>query len=233
MQNYPTIVSIEGNIGSGKSTLVETLKDIFKSRSDICFLDEPVETWNSIQDKNGKNIIEKYYENQEKYAFSFQMMAYISRISLLRKALKNSKNKLIITERSIFTDRNVFAKMLYDDDKIQEVEFVIYNKWFDEFINDIPDINVIYLQVKPEIAMERVIKRNRPGENINLEYLSRCNLYHDLWLGSEFEFKRLTLNGNENIDDNKNLFNEWIPKILNFFEELLNEKLLKKTSNYC
>ena len=123
-------------------------KDIFKSRSDICFLDEPVETWNSIQDKNGKNIIEKYYENQEKYAFSFQMMAYISRISLLRKALKNSKNKLIITERSIFTDRNVFAKMLYDDDKIQEVEFVIYNKWFDEFINDISDINVIYLQVK-------------------------------------------------------------------------------------
>ena len=68
---------------------------------------------------------------------------------------------------------------------------------------------------------------------INLEYLSRCNLYHDLWLGSEFEFKRLTLNGNENIDDNKNLFNEWIPKILNFFEELLSKKLLKKTSNYC
>ena len=81
------IFTIEGNIGSGKSTLVKKLKNTFHNIENIkiIFLDEPVSVWENIKDKDGKNIIEKYYENQKKYAFSFQMMAYISRIMKLNK----------------------------------------------------------------------------------------------------------------------------------------------------
>ena len=137
MSSGPIIISVDGNIGSGKSTIVEYLKNnIYKvnhKKLKIYFLEEPVNVWESIIDKNdGKNIIEKFYENNEKYAFTFQMIAYISRLSLLKKIIKKDYD-IIITERSIFTDRNVFAQMLYDSGKINEIEFITYNKWFDEF----------------------------------------------------------------------------------------------------
>mgnify|MGYP000683927573 CR=1 FL=1 len=57
------------------------------------------------------------------------MMAYITRITQLRKAIQQHKNCIIITERSILTDKNVFAKMLHDDKKIEEINYNIYKLW--------------------------------------------------------------------------------------------------------
>ena len=140
-----TIFSVEGNIGSGKSTLVNVLKDYFsqnETERTIVFLDEPVHEWESITDSNGESILSKFYANQTKYAFSFQMMAYISRIANLRRAIRENPGAIIITERSVLTDKNVFAKMLYDDDKIEEVNYKIYLNWFDEFSKDLPIIGI-------------------------------------------------------------------------------------------
>ena len=192
------IFSIEGNIGSGKSTLVKKLKKTFDNIDNIkiIFLQEPVSVWENIKDKKGKNIIEKYYENQKKYAFSFQMMAYISRIHQIKEVLKNNKNVIIITERSIFTDKEIFAKMLYDDDKIEHIEYNIYLKWFNEFVKDIPISGIIYVKTNPEICEKRVIKRNRKGETIPLSYLQNCHTYHENWLNNE-NTPILTLNGNQ------------------------------------
>ena len=192
------IFTIEGNIGSGKSTLVKKLKKTFDNIDNIkiIFLQEPVSVWENIKDKNGKNIIEKYYENQKKYAFSFQMMAYISRIHQIKDVLKTNKNVIIISERSIFTDKEIFAKMLYDDNKIEEIEYNIYLKWFDEFVKDIPISGIIYVKTNPEICEKRVIKRNRKGETIPLSYLQNCHRYHENWLNNE-NTPILTLNGNQ------------------------------------
>ena len=95
--SIPKIIAIEGNIGSGKSTLVSKLEEIFKNNTDYYFLQEPVSIWNTIKDENGVTILEKFYNETEKYAFQFQIMAYISRLSILREALKNKKAKYIIT----------------------------------------------------------------------------------------------------------------------------------------
>ena len=91
INNASKIYSIEGNIGSGKSTIIKILKEHFKSNDNIIFLLEPVDEWNTICD-NDKTILEKYYENKKQYAFSFQMMAYISRLSQLKEALKKGYN---------------------------------------------------------------------------------------------------------------------------------------------
>jgi len=122
------IFSVEGNIGSGKSTLVKMLKEHLKKikNTEVIYLPEPVAEWESIKDSDGKNAIEKYYENPDKYAFSFQMMAYISRIHQLRETLQTNNNVIIICERSVFTDKEIFAKMLHDDGKIGEIEYNIY-----------------------------------------------------------------------------------------------------------
>ena len=176
----PLIISIEGNIGTGKSTLIEKVQKYLSEQYPhvkIGYIPEPVDIWNCVTDNNGMTILEKYYENQHKYAFSFQMMAYISRLSIIRNALRQA-NDIIIMERSIFTDCEVFAKMLYADGKIEEIEYNIYMKWFNEFIGDLPMIWHIYIQAAPTVSAGRVIKRGRQGEIIPLSYLEKCHDNH-------------------------------------------------------
>ena len=211
----PQIISIEGNIGSGKSTLVSNLREKFKYNKEFYFLDEPVNIWNTVKDENGITILEKFYNETDKYAFQFQMMAYISRLSILREAIKNKNTKYIITERSIYTDANVFAKMLYDDKKITLIEYTIYTKWFNEFILDVPITKIIYVKTDPEIAHNRVIIRNRTGENIPIDYLKRCHEYHENWLENE-NCNKITLDGDFNIYDNPDILSTWITRIENF-----------------
>ena len=175
-----TVLSIEGNIGSGKSTIIEFLKEKYKDSSDFIFLPEPIDQWEQIKDKENNTILSKFYNDQKKYSFAFQMMAYISRLELLRKAIQENPSKIIITERSLFTDKFVFAQMLYDDHKMEEIEYQIYNKWFHSFIDLAPLHKLIYLKTDPEISFKRIIKRNRDGENgIPFDYIKNCHSYHN------------------------------------------------------
>ena len=220
---YPIIISIEGNIGSGKSTFVEHLKHAYTTKNgssqdiNICFLQEPVDEWNSITDEHGESMLSKFYADSKKYAFPFQMMAYISRLALLRDAIKKSYD-IIVTERCVQTDKNVFAQMLYDDGKMEEVEFAIYNRWFDEFINDIPEIYTIYLETDPKVAKQRVDKRARNGEAIPLEYLTSCHNYHDKWLSSKSPSKIKTINVNLDTDTYFDAIAEWISEAIFYWK---------------
>ena len=213
------IFSIEGNIGSGKSTIINILKNKLKNikNTSVIYLPEPVEVWESIKDSDGKNAIEKYYENPDKYAFAFQMMAYISRIHQLRETLKKTDNVIIICERSVFTDKEIFAKMLHDDKKIGNIEYNIYCKWFYEFVKDIPVKGLIYVKTDPEICEGRVIKRKRKGEMIPLSYLQNCHKYHEDWLNNE-NLPILKLNGNKDFNDK--LPDNWLDSINIFVDSL-------------
>jgi deoxyguanosine kinase len=215
------IFSIEGNIGSGKSTLVRALKQHYESLNNneckttkIVFMEEPVSLWTEIKDASGENMIEKFYKDQHKYAFSFQMMAYISRLSMLKQCIRENPNSIIICERSLYTDKNVFAKMLYDENKIEEVNYQIYLKWFDEFVEDIPNSGIIYVKADPEISHARVEMRARQGENIPLSYLENCHAYHESWMKQE-ESDVLILDANDN-KSTKTDYNLWIETIIRF-----------------
>ena len=214
----PIIISIEGNIGSGKSTIVKYLRSYYESKefSPYVFLDEPVDEWNSIVDNNGVNMIQKFYGNPEKYAFAFQMMAYISRLQNLRSAIALYPNKIIITERSLFTDKFVFAKMLYDEGKIDTMEYQIYEKWFDAFIDDIHVTKVVYVNTQPEVCESRIKVRDRNGEeNITREYLDKCHTYHEAMIDS-LERSTTTINvvnGNHDIYQDEFVVTKWIESI--------------------
>jgi len=220
------IISIDGNIGSGKSTLMENLREHYKGNNNVVFLKEPVDEWAKITDENGITILEKFYDNTEKYAFSFQMMAYISRLKVLKDTLKNinSSNKtIVISERSLYTDKMVFAKMLYDTGKIEEVNYKIYLNWFHTFSEEFPVHKVIYVKTIPEKCHSRILKRAREGENlIPLEYLQCCDMYHNNMLDkSSLECicqKQLILDGNIDIFENQNQLKEWISAIHKFIK---------------
>ena len=218
------ILSVEGNIGSGKSTLVKKLKDILPENilnHRVVYLQEPVDIWNTIKDENGQTVLERFYTDQEKWAFSFQMMAYISRISLIKREIEKDPDTIIITERSVWTDKNVFAKMLYDDNKIEYIDYQIYNKWFEEFVKDTPMNGIIYVNTEPKKCAERVNIRARQGEIVPLEYLQNCHSYHERWLDSSGS-NILTLNGNtEFIND---IPSEWRSEIYNFIYNIISPK---------
>ena len=215
------IFSIEGNIGSGKSTLIKKLKNYLKQQYqqfNVIYLPEPVKIWEGIKDSNGNTILKKFYQNQEKYAFSFQMMAYISRLMEIKREIEKNANSIIICERSVWTDKNVFAKMLYDDGKIEEVNYTIYNMWFEEFVKELQLNAIFYVKTKPVKCAERVNIRNRDGEVIPLAYLEKCNEYHEEWL-SKSNKTIITFDGN--LEFINGIPQEWIEQI----EQVIYDKI--------
>ena len=193
------IVSIEGNIGSGKSTLLKELKKCGDLNNKFVFVQEPVDEWNNIKDSSGETIIQKFYANQEAYAFSFQILAYITRLRKILDAIEKNPDAVIISERSLETDRYVFAQMLYDDGKIREIDWIIYNYWFNSFLDRIKTNLIIYIKTSPDNCHKRITKRNRSGEVIPIEYLENCDNYHNNWL-KDLTVEVITLNGDTNIN---------------------------------
>ena len=180
-------------------------------------------------------MLKKFYADQEKYSFAFQMMAYISRLKILRDTIakihtekkllikKETFDKLpdyiLITERSLYTDKYVFAKMLHDQGKIEDVCYQIYLKWFDEFAKDFPIHYSVYVKTYPNNCYTRINKRERDGEDvIPLSYLQDCHNYHELFLenNTEFNSNKIVLDGNIDIYKNQQIIDKWLEEINNF-----------------
>jgi deoxyadenosine/deoxycytidine kinase len=221
-----TIVSIEGNIGSGKSTLQANLRDYYKNNHCVVFMREPVDEWSKIQDSNGVTILEKFYADQYKYSFPFQMMAYVSRLKVLRDTLEemrlsplfDGKHAIIITERSLYTDKMVFAKMLFDSGKIEDVNYQIYLNWFDTFSAEFLVQKIVYMKTSPNMCYKRIHIRAREGEEkIPLEYLISCDDYHDTMLDIDNMdcvcSKQLVLNGDVDIYSESDQLDNWLKMI--------------------
>ena len=219
------IISIEGNIGSGKSTLLENLRSHYADNNNIIFLKEPVDEWETIKDETGITMLEKFYQDQTKYSFPFQMMAFISRLSLLKKTVDSLKNTttptIIISERSLYTDKMVFAQMLYDSGNMEYIQYQIYLKWFQEFVNEYSISKIIYVKTQPEICYSRIERRSRVGESvIPLDYLNNCDQYHakmlDLTSLDCVCKNQIILNGNIDIYENSSELKTWIQQIEQF-----------------
>ena len=200
----PTIIAIEGNIGTGKSTLLHYLEKqiITKSSfSSIIILTEPIDEWIKIKDTNGDSILTKFYNDPKKYSFAFQILVLKSMNELIVKTiLENPECKIILCERSILSSHHVFTEMLYKDNIMNEIEHQLYQDIYHMWcINEIIPDMIIYLYATPEKCLDRVKKRNREGEqDISLHYLQKCNDYYD-------EFITLLLKENNNENNKKDI----------------------------
>jgi deoxyadenosine/deoxycytidine kinase len=204
--NRPVIISIEGNIGAGKTTAIEYLEkhmyfNMKEKDNSILFLREPVNVWDTIKDASGETILEKFYKDSDKYAFAFQVMAYATRTANVKNAIKNNPEcKIIICERSLEADNNVFAKMLRDDGKIENIQYQIYEHFFHAGKDDLKTDAIIYVDSCPAVCHARINKRSREGEGgISLEYLQSCRDYHDKWLIDDPSIPVLRIDTNEDV----------------------------------
>ena len=171
------IFTIEANIGAGKSTVGQ----ILSKEKDIVFVQEPVHIWQQFRDENG-DILEHFYRDKSRYSFALQIMARDTRSSLMEDIIRKYPDHIIIFERCISTDRNVFAKMLHEDGYMSDLEWKIYDNLTEKYVQKID--KHIFIDVTPEICSWRIEKRSRKGEVIPISYLERCDLYHRKWLDS-------------------------------------------------
>ncbi len=169
-------VVIDGLIFAGKTTAISNLKTRLTSSADTTFnfFEEPVESWMN------EGWLEKYYSNISKFASSFQIRIILSHIKQKNEIEEinrgqEAKNIVNISERSAITTLNVFSKMLISDGVLDEIEFKLHEQMIEMFKYKKPDM-LIYLNIDPEIALRRNLKRMRNGEsNIKIEYLRKLN----------------------------------------------------------
>ena len=224
------LIYIEGNIGSGKSTFIELLNnhlDKFRKGSiEPRVVLEPVDDWLITKDSDGKHILEKFYGDQEKWSFAFQMNSFISRIKKIEDVFRMShsdKSEMIFAERSIYTDRHCFSKLCYESGKMTKLEYDIYCKWSDWLADEFhmkPDA-YIYLRCLPNVNSERIIERSREGEeNIPIEYLSALHDKHDEWMAKEKEtVPVLTIDCTEDFRDSK-VMDKIVENLIEFINKL-------------
>lgn len=225
MSKHPIIIAIEGNIGAGKSTLLHQLKSTNPDLK-IVFMQEPVDVWSTIKDADGETILEKYYKNPEKYSFPFQIMAYTTRLTAMRSIIqKNPDCDVIVCERSLEADNHIFAKMLHDNQNIEDINYSIYKMLYKETAKEYSIDGVVYLDSSPETCLKRIGKRARDGEsNIQLDYLASVDRYYREWLLSDSETDRCNiLHIDTNIDvEYKNGDDGcvWIQNIMDFVKNI-------------
>jgi len=151
-----SFITIEGNIGAGKTTLANLLSNHFNAR---LILEEFAEN----------PFITKFYENQEQYAFPLELFFMAERYKQLKDLLqtKDIFQQLTISDY-LFTKCLLFAKV-----NLPNEEFRLYQKLFDIINPQIvqPEI-LIYLHSPVNKLQENIKNRNRPYEqNIPNDYL--------------------------------------------------------------
>ena len=149
-------ITIEGNIGAGKTTLAHLLSKHFNARLILEeFADNP--------------FLPKFYENKQQYAFPLELFFMAERYKQLKELLqtKDMFQKITISDY-LFTKCLLFAKI-----NLPEEEFLLYQKLFDIINPQLvqPDL-LIYLHAPVAKLKENIKKRNRPYEqSIKSEYL--------------------------------------------------------------
>ncbi|KAB7493974.1 Deoxynucleoside kinase [Armadillidium nasatum] len=171
----PFTVCVEGNIGCGKTTLL----NYFSQFQEVDVLHEPVKKWTNL---NNYNLMDLMYKNPERWSHLFQ--TYVQ-LTMIEQHIKPSSKPTKLLERSLLSARYCFVENLFRSGKMTGAEYSVYCQWF-EMISSLLDCKVdliVYLRTDPCILHERIKSRNRSEEqNIPLEYLKNLHELHEEWL---------------------------------------------------
>ncbi|XP_051897106.1 deoxycytidine kinase-like [Pristis pectinata] len=241
-------VSVEGNIAAGKSTLVQILGEVSQDWDVVL---EPIARWCSVaqtdkeeseelttSQKSGGNLLQMMYDKPERWSYTFQNYACLSRarsqLRCVSDKLQDSAHPVQFFERSLYSDRYVFATNLYESHCINETEWIIYQDWHgwihNRSGNRIKLDGIIYLRATPEVCMKRLNVRGRQEEQtIPMEYLEKLHTKHEDWLQHRTmhlhfdylnEIPVLTLDANEDFKQNEAICQKMIEKIKDFLHLL-------------
>lgn len=158
-------IVIDGNIGCGKSTVLNSLNNI--------------KAYNVVQENlnDWKPYLEQFYSDMKGKSLSFQMKVLLHHMNVYKYIQHNKKTNIL--ERSPLSCIHIFGKSLEDSGMISKLDLQLlidYNKsygWYPEYL--------IYIKTDPEICLKRIHERSRQGETLTLEYLKNIDQLYNVY----------------------------------------------------
>jgi deoxyadenosine/deoxycytidine kinase len=147
---------IEGNIGSGKTSLAQIL----------------AQQWNTslvLEEFADNPFLAKFYESAERYAFPLELSFLSERFS----QLKNEINRDLFQPK-VIADYFISKCQIFASNNLKDDEWLLFNKMFDIVSNSLPQPEmIVYLYVHTTRLQDNIKKRGRDYEQkISDEYLN-------------------------------------------------------------
>jgi 2-amino-4-hydroxy-6-hydroxymethyldihydropteridine diphosphokinase len=175
-------IAIEGNIGSGKTSLSNLMSDEFNAKIVLeRFADNP--------------FLPKFYEDQERFAFPLEMSFLADRYQQLTDDLA----QFDLFKNFIVSDYYIFKSLIFAQVTLQKEEYALYRKMFDIMYKEIskPDL-YIYLHQNTDRLLENIKKRGRDYEqNIEASYLQKIHVGYTNFIKTEQDLNTLVIDVSE------------------------------------
>ncbi|MBM6615917.1 deoxynucleoside kinase [Desemzia sp. RIT804] len=184
---HDAVIVLAGMIGAGKSTYTALISEALGSEA----------FYESVDDNR---ILEKFYEDPERWAFSLQIYFLNTRFRSIKAAFKHKNNVL---DRSIYEDA-LFTRINYEEGNMSEPEMDSYLDLLDNMMEELdsmpkksPDL-LIYLRGSLDTVLERIEKRGRDFEQIDrneglLDYYKHLHSQYDDWFDGYDKSATLTI----------------------------------------
>ena len=167
-------IVISGNIGAGKTSLAQIISE------DLGF---------SVyfEDFHSNLFLKDYYQDMKRWAFATQINFLTLRYEQIVHHILLSKIPAVL-DRSIYEDREVFARALYEDGLMTKEEWTVYDKLYNLMVTHLPTPNLlIYLEKSVDELLRNIKKRGRDFEKIPREYLESLDKrYKDFYANWHF-----------------------------------------------
>ncbi|XP_008252453.1 deoxyguanosine kinase, mitochondrial isoform X3 [Oryctolagus cuniculus] len=178
------------------------------------------------------------YREPARWSYTFQTYSFMSRLKVqlepFPENLLQSGKPVQIFERSVYSDRYIFAKNLFENGSISDIEWHIYQDWHSfllrQFASQLTLHGFIYLQATPQVCLERLCRRAREEEKgIELAYLEQLHSQHEAWLTqktTELHFEALlnipvlVLDVNDDFSEDVTKQEELMRKVNSFIRNL-------------
>lgn len=225
MTTPPIVLTIDGIISSGKSTLHKMLGPRLRQDGwDVINVEEPVQEWEDT------GLLQTFYSDPTRYGYLFQTMAFFTRVRKCKEMYEQSnikQNTIFLLERSIFSDP-IFVEVLRDESQFSDIEYNSYQDWWGMWssVNPLIPTHLIFLDTDLDVAMTRIRKRNRSGEGgVSRDYQARLKVHHENRFNSPIkitdnssEITPLKLNGSVEFATDKQHWDNMYSKIIEYIK---------------
>lgn len=179
-------ITIAGNIGVGKSTLVSLLAEKYDW--------EPV--YEAVEDNP---YLADFYSDMPRWSFQSQMF-FLSR-RLQQHYDLQQRGGSIIQDRSIYEDAEVFARNLRNQGALSQRDWDTYHTMYQAIVSLLqPPQLVVYLQASVETLTRQIAQRGRDYEKeIDTSYLTNLNDLYEDWIG-RFKLSPVLVINTDNLD---------------------------------
>lgn len=164
-------VAVAGNIGVGKSTLVDLLCQKLG--------------WQPFYEPVTENpYLADFYRDMRAWAFHSQMFFLANRLKIHGNLAQHPTS--VIQDRSVYEDAEIFARNLYLQGHIQPRDYETYRSLYESVLNFLPPPDlVIYLRASVPTLRQRIARRGRDYErNIASDYLESLNQLYEDWISN-------------------------------------------------